>query len=487
MVKHNIRTDKWQIVASEITESPAREPSSRARLAQEQKELLHKTVCEFRCLVRCLVGVIYTHWSAIGVLDAKAQIPAVEKLIHQTAKNPNSKYQYFNSRFHKFPSYYRRGAIQFAVGQVSSFVTRYRMWQSGIRNRKDTLPPRLNADCGAYPPLYKGQCIKFAEDLNTAAIKVYTGTDWVWITVGLMGHRQRHLDLANKRKSPYLIVNKKGSHLSVPFQCQKSKLPEGEITASPAREFISRARGTQSVLSVDLGINTTATVSVVNYDGTVSHREFIHHGRDIDRRDKRLKRISTKASRTGKLQKGFCRGLYRKANNINREIGQKISSRLVKIAKQFGVKYIVFEHLKGWRPKGGKKRSTLRQRFHGWLHRRIVNLTQMKWSEIGGSVSFVNPRGTSSYAYDDSGKLKRDKSNYAIAIFASGKQYNCDLSASYNIGARFIYRLMSRNGSQDKKGQNSCLSPRSRVTLSILWSQPISIVEQDTQSSRKQG
>lgn len=453
MVKHNIRTDKWQIVAT-----------------QEQKELLHKTVCEFRCLVRCLVGVIYTHWSAIGVLDAKAQIPAVEKLIHQTAKNPNSKYQYFNSRFHKFPSYYRRGAIQFAVGQVSSFVTRYRMWQSGIRNRKDTLPPRLNADCGAYPPLYKGQCIKFALYLNTAAIKVYTGTDWVWITVGLMGHRQRHLDLANKRKSPYLIVNKKGSHLSVPFQCQKSKLPEA-----------------QSVLSVDLGINTTATVSVVNYDGTVSHREFIHHGRDIDRRDKRLKRINTKASRTGKLQKGFCRGLYRKANNINREIGQKVSSRLVKIAKQFGVKYIVFEHLKGWRPKGGKKRSTLRQRFHGWLHRRIVNLTQMKWSEIGGSVSFVNPRGTSSYAYDDSGKLKRDQSNYEIAIFASGKQYNCDLSASYNIGARFIYRLMSRNGSQDKKGQNSCLSPRSRVTLSILWSQPISIVEQDTQSSRKQG
>ncbi|HHP7231290.1 MAG TPA: IS200/IS605 family accessory protein TnpB-related protein [Xenococcaceae cyanobacterium] len=453
MVKHNIRTDKWQIVAT-----------------QKQKELLHKTVCEFRCLVRCLVGVIYTHWSSIGLLDAKAQIPAVEKLIHQTTKNPHPKYQYFNSRFPKFPSYYRRGAIQFAVGQVSSFVTRYRIWQSGIRNRKDALPPRLNADCGAYPPLYKGQCVKFSPTLNIAAIKVFTGTDWVWITVGLMGHRQRHLDLAKVRKSPYLIVNKRGCHLSVPFQCKRAKLPEA-----------------QSILAVDLGINTIATASVVNYDGTVSHREFIHHGRDIDRRDKRLKRISAKASRTGKLQKGFCRGLYRKANNINREIGQKVSARLVKIAKQFGVKYIVFEFLLGWRPKGGKKRSTLKQRFHGWLHRRIVNLTEMKWSELGGSVSFVNPRGTSSYAYDGSGKLKRNSKNYEIAIFASGKQYNCDLSASYNIGSRFIYRLMSRNGSQDKKGRSSYLSPRSRVTLSMLWSQPISIVEQDTQSSRKQG
>lgn len=454
MVKRNIRTDKWRIVAT-----------------REQKRLLQSTVSEFRCLVRCLVGVVYTHWSTIGRLDAKAQIPAVEKLIHQTAKNPNPKYQYFNSRFQKFPSYYRRGAIQFAVGQVSSFVTRYRTWQSGIRNRKDALPPKLNADCGTYPPLYKGQCIKLAKDLKSAAIKIFTGADWIWITVGLTGHRQRHLDLANKQKSPYLIANQKGSHLSVPIRCKRFILPEA-----------------RSVLAVDLGINTTATVSVVNMSGTVSHREFIHHGRDIDRRDKRLKRISTKASRTGKLQKGFCRSLYRKANNINREIGQKVSSRLVKIAKQFKVKYIIFEYLKGWRPKGGKKRSTLKQRFHGWLHRRIVNLTEMKWSELGGIVNFVNPRGTSSYAYDGSGKLKRSSTSYELALFGTGKQYNCDLSASYNIGARFIYKLMSRNGSQDLQGKNSCKSPRSRVTLSTLWGlPPSSIVEQDTQSSRKQG
>ena len=454
MIQRNIRTDIWQIVAT-----------------KEQKRLSQNTVSEFRCSVRCLVGVIYTHWSTIGKLDAKAQIPAVEKLIHATAKNPSPKYRYFNRRFYKFPSYYRRGAIQFAVGQVSSFVTRYREWQLGIRKRKDAKPPKLNADCGTYPPLYKGQCIRFAEDNQSAAIKVFTGTDWVWTTVGITGHRERHLNPCNVRKSPYLIVNDKSCHLSVPFQIKIPKLKD-----------------TESVLSVDLGINTTATVSVVNFDGTQSlsaqsrfatmvrkhrsHREFIHPGRDIDRRDKRLKRISQKASLTGKLQKGFACGLYRKAGNINREIGQKVSSKLVEIAKQYKVKYIVFEYLKSWRPKGGKKRSTLKQRFHNWLHRRIVNLTEMKWLELGGSVGFVNPRGTSSYAYDGSGKLKRNSSNYELAIFTTGKQYNCDLSASYNIGARFILRLLGGNSPQDKQGQNSCLSPRSRGTLSMLWVVP---------------
>lgn len=266
MVRLNVRTDKWRIVAT-----------------GQQKELLQKTVSEFRRLVRSLVGVVNTHWSTIGLLDAKSQIPAIEQLVHQTAKNPSPKYQYFNRRFYKFPSYYRRGAIQFAVGQVSSFNTRYSSWQSGIRKRKDALPPRLNADCGTYPPLYKGQCIKFAEDNNSAAIKVFTGTDWVWITVGITGHRERHLNPNNQRKSPYLIVNGKSCHLSVPFQIKTPKLSDKE-----------------SVLSVDLGINTTATVSIVNFDGTVSHRDFIHPGRDIDRRDKRLKRISKKASLTGR-------------------------------------------------------------------------------------------------------------------------------------------------------------------------------------------
>lgn len=237
---------------------------------------------EFRCLVRCLVGVVNTHWLAIGRLDAKSQIHAVEKLIHQTAKNTSPRYKYFNRRFFKFPSYYRRGAIQFAVGQVSSFNTRYRKWQSGIRKCKDALPPKLNAECGTYPPLYKGQCIRFADNNQSAAIKIFTGKDWVWTTVGITGHRNRHLNPDNVRKSPYLIVNRGSCHLSVPFKIKTPKLVE-----------------TESVLSVDLGINTTATASIVNFDGTQSvpaqsrlatmvrkhrsHREFLHPGRDIDR------------------------------------------------------------------------------------------------------------------------------------------------------------------------------------------------------------
>src|SRR5207245_3218605 len=50
--------------------------------------------------------------------------------------------------------------------------------------------------------------------------------------------------------------------------------------------------------------------------------------------------------------------------------------------------------------------SVARQRFHGWLHRQIVECTQNKFREFGGTVRFVSPRNTSSEAFDGSGPVE---------------------------------------------------------------------------------
>jgi hypothetical protein len=321
-----IRTDKWSLIPS-----------------PEQRLLLGQTVKVYRRLCRYLVSVVFTHWTELGGLSSKLVIPAVERLIHQTTQNPNATYSCIDRVFHKFPSYYRRAAIAFAVGQVSSFVTRYQEWQSGTRKRRDTKPPALNPDTGCYPVLYKGQCYKL-HGFNQIEIKVFTGTDWVWTTVKISGLRERHTVETNKLMSPSLVFNDSACHLSVPFECHPEK-----------------RQPDKNVIAVDLGINTTATVSVVTFDGTVIHREFIHLGRDIDRRDKRLKCVSMRASKTmgkgGKLHKGFCSNTYRKCRNINQQIAHIVSKRIANIAKQFNSEAIVFENLKGWRAKGGRKRS----------------------------------------------------------------------------------------------------------------------------------
>ncbi len=450
-----IRTDKWFL-----------DPSD------EQRVLFARTVEEYRKLCRFLVTVVNTHWVELGSLSGKDVIPAVERLMHPTAKNPVVQYPVFSRVFYKFPSYYRRAAIAFAVGQVSSFHTRYREWISGnSRTRKDAKPPTLNPDVGCYPTLYKGQCYKL-HGFDRVEIKVFTGTDWVWTRVGISGLGYRHQVVANRMASPSLILKQMSSHLSVPFECKPDK-----------------RTGSGCVVGVDLGINTTATVSVVSKDGTVMHREFIHPGRDIDRRDKRLKSISRKASKTmgkgGKLHKGFARAMYQKCQNINTQIGHIVSKRIVRIAEQFNADAIVFEHLKGWKPRGGRKRSNLRQRFHGWLKSRIAQWTEEKWAERGGKTIYIFARGTSSNAYDGSGSVKRSAQNYALSVFPSGKQYNCDLNGSYNIAARGIIKLIGRNDHEDVGGKSTPSSPRNRAVLCDLWrSDTLKLASRTPPSSR---
>lgn len=433
MSKAIVRTDKWGL-----------QPSPEVRLH------LLATVDEYRAYCKALSYVVMGHWPEL--VEAKSFCAAVERLIHRTSKNPSPKYSYFEQRFYKFPSYLRRAAIEFVKGQVSSYLTRYREWQSGVRKRRDAKPPVFNVDAGCYPALYKGQLVKFDAHLLVAWIKVWNGSDWVWADMPITSKRQRHL--TGSIKSPYLVISEKRCHLAVPFGIVPPKWE------------------TDVVCAVDVGINTLATASIVCPDGTVLARKFIHPASDIDRRDKQANIIRQKARKTKTLHRGFAKTPYRKAKGINANIAQQVSRQVVNFALEYGASTIVFEDLKGWRPKGGRKRSSLKQKFHGWLHRRLVTLTEQKFQEKGGKVEYVYARGTSSWAFDGSGKVQRSKTQYELATFASGKQYSCDLSASYNIAARYLaykLKLTRRKDGQVAKGKSSCATPRMPVTLSLLW------------------
>ena len=150
-----------------------------------------------------------------------------------------------------------------------------------------------------------------------------------------------------------------------------------------------------------------------------------------------------------------------------------MSRKIIAFALQNGATVIVFEHLKGFRPKGGRRNSTIRQRFHQWQHRKLVTQVEASCQEKGIHVAFVNPRGTSSWAYDGSGRVKRDEDNASLCTFTNGKRYNTDLNASYNIGARYLITLatpsLDSNGQGRKAGKRSHLRQRTPVTLSSLW------------------
>ena len=67
-----------------------------------------------------------------------------------------------------------------------------------------------------------------------------------------------------------------------------------------------------------------------------------------------------------------------------------------------------------------------------------------KAHRLGMRISHICAWGTSKFAYDGSGTILRGKEGgfptHELCKFRNGKTYNCDLSASYNIGARYFIR-----------------------------------------------
>ena len=446
----NIRTDVWAL-----------------SMTQKQRQFAVLTVAEYRHFLKPLVLISYWNWERLSQLTSKERVNTLEKLIHKTADNPNPKYYWYFEKvvnnypsFRKFPSYLRRAAIQDALGIVSSFVTRWDMWKRAERKHKQDRPPKLTSMCNSYPALYKGQQIRYQQEFSKVDLKVWSGTDWIWIeNIPVVKHgKNRHTRSGIKLLSPSFIANKRSVHLSMPVELNTQQLPDSDY-----------------VCAIDIGINTTATCSIVGKDGTVKRRAFIKPARDIDRRDQRKQRIATKSKLTRKitnqdLPKGLCQGLYRKSKNINKHIAQTVSTAIIEFARKYRVSVIVFEDLSNWKAKGGKHGSLQKQRFHQWCKDKLVELTIQKFSELGGKVSKVNAKYTSAYAFDGSGEVKRSNKNYSQAVFKNGKQYNADLSASYNIGARYWYAVLTNSKfTRVWEGRNSSHTLRTPVTLSSLW------------------
>ena len=78
-------------------------------------------------------------------------------------------------------------------------------------------------------------------------------------------------------------------------------------------------------------------------------------------------------------------------------------------------------------------------------------MVELKAHQNSMCISRICAWGTSKLAFDGSGEVSRGKYikndieyyNYSICTFNNGKQYNCDLNASYNIGARFFLRAFN--------------------------------------------
>ena len=130
---------------------------------------------------------------------------------------------------------------------------------------------------------------------------------------------------------------------------------------------------------------------------------------------------------------------------------------------------IVFEYL----DTKEKKRGSRKQKLALWRHRDTQKTAESLAHKYGMRISHVNAWNTSKLAYDGSGNVKRGKAvkegtSYSMCQFESGKMYNCDLNASYNIGARYFIRELY-NESPDLMAKVPGIGSGTRRVLADLW------------------
>lgn len=405
----------------------------------------------YRGVLELINRIAYAEWPNLVGLRTKEQVNLIEHLIHGTAKNA-AVYQEFDTRFYKFPSYLRRAAIAESLGHVASHMSLLQKWEEKKRGKAPVFRP----DCHGFPVFYKGNMSEWICN-GKVKLKVYNGSDWIWFTVPFEPVKMSRFPVLDgwMRQNPSLIQKGKRWSLHIPF-VKTHKLPDKDFE--------------RPVLSVDLGLSHTAVCSVVYPDGTVTHREFLNYAGEKDRLDTLLGQVADKQRKTWLIAENerFCKSHWDRVSNIADEIAHQCSTEVTALAKKYCCQTIVFEHLGKLRvPKHFHGARRLRKKLHYWMQGRIQRFCRYKANAEGIRFSKVLARGTSQYAFDGSGEVKRN-GNKRLSVFATGKTYNADLSASYNIGARYWIREL-----QNQKSFSKSLSSNVQVIGADVSSIPI--------------
>ena len=388
---------------------------------------LENTITIYRNALHFVIPIVDMHWDEMKDFEYSNQrMTHTEKLIHSTANN-QAQYN-FDEEFHKFPSYLRRAVINRALGITSSYRSNLVNWEEQkaelkIKGEKIPQRPRLGTrhfDCPAY---YKNNLFRNFDPIRqTIELKVFKNGDWVYEVYRLKTSDCRYYQTyLTGKKQNVPIIQKKGRRFYATFSYEE------ETTLIPEESI-------DKICAVDLGLNTDATCSIMDKDGTVYARKFISFSKEHDRLYTQLGRIK----RNQKQGSRYNKMLWRKVAGISQDIADKTVKAILDFGNKHGVDAFVLEYL-DFKGKSSVKRA------HFWRYKRIYKVLSQKAHQHGLRVARVNARNTSRLAFDGSGWSKRGReitpdTPYSMMQFVTGKIYNADLNASYNIGARYFIK-----------------------------------------------
>ena len=395
--------------------------------------IFQDTVRIYRSALTFLIDIYHKEWDYLSsIAKQKERFNTAEHLVHSTKRNV-AKYD-FDTQFYKMPSYLRRDVINAALGAVSSYQSNLKNWEAAGKKGN---PPVLQVNRYVTPVFFRDNMYLETESDTTCKLKVLHNNNWIWITVNL-------------KKTDVAYLKKYWSHKkpSAPKLEKHHKKWFLRFAYEESVELSSIQVTDQTICSVDLGINHDAVCSIMKSDGTVLARRFINFPSEKDHLYHVLNRIKKFQRQHGPKNSG---SFWAYAKRLNEELSKKIAAKITSFATEYHADVIIFEYLN----MKGKKSGSKKQKLHMWRKNGIQDLVEHKAHRIGVRISRVCAKYTSRLSFDGSGEVVRDLNNHSVCTFQTGKRYNCDLSASYNIGARYFTREL--------------LKPVSVKRQSLLW------------------
>ncbi len=391
-------------------------------------KLFRQTIKIYHDAISFCVKVLEEHWDVLSTLETgnKERFAYADALIHSTKSN-HAIYPEFDIKFYKMPSYLRFAVINTALGYLSSYHSNLDNWEYSISNSK---APSLQTHLNKLPTFYKGNMYLDDCEGDAVRLKLFVNNDWNWVEVQL-----KHTDVVSIQR------HMKNAKMSVPTLEKKNKKYFLRFAFEEKVELNKTPLKQQRILAVDLGINTDAICSVMNLDGAILAIEFVNFASDKDQLYHTLNKIKKAQQKYGfhNVSK-----LWRYAKFHNEELARKIAKEITSIAVKHQCDVIVFEHL----DMKGKKHGSKKQKLQMWKKNTIQRIVEHKAHQNSIRISHICAWCTSKLAFDGSGKVLRGKDanldTYELCKFSNGKIYNCDLSASYNIGARYFIREIQK-------------------------------------------
>ena len=313
------------------------------------------------------------------------------------------------------PTYFRRSAINQAIGAVRSYMNLLASYEKG-ENKKGKEPSKTT-EFNCSPVFYQGMYKELKKD--SVKLKLWNGYKWDWFHTKLKG---QDFDEKLESMSPTLVINS---------QYVMMHLPVREIVddVRPVKERMQDEDLKVCGISFS-NTDNLAICTILDRNGDFVKSKFISGGNYYKAQTEKILKQIRKHRQQGKkeLERADHKTYWEKLNRIRQNTAHKASREIIDFCLENNVKVIsitkIEEDVPTFEYKVGKYSPIT-------LRRILVNYLSYKAFKEGILVTTVRQNYTASKCHKCRAKIKRNESEFSCENGHKGNYY---FNTAMNIG-----------------------------------------------------